>query len=232
MDSDDCFGIPSVDIRIVAEHIARWINTRAAIADPSRFRRRNAIVNRQWGIVGPLNYDGHLRRRICTGCVFDGISKDIAKRIAARTQGLDSRRTIIHHVRQRTIGCDDNRPVVPSNRGSYRARSGCLRSRHHPGHCFGIACIDIGVVGKHVANGIATCGPIKDASSFDGDPCFGNRSRIVVGTVDGERHLGSRLIIQRILDGVSKNVSRMVTGYAKCLHCSIAIVNRVGIAAI
>ncbi len=127
-DTDQGLGIARVDIAVVSEHVTTRVATDTRIGQPARFGSRGCIGHAGRRVVGAANGYRDLRGTGQTTSVGQRVSKDIAERLSAGAQGLNSGVGVVDCICVATIGGYRDRAVVASDTTGHRSRSGSLNT--------------------------------------------------------------------------------------------------------
>jgi hypothetical protein len=182
--------------------------------------------------------------RFRAGRVLHRVGKDVVDMIAG-VERIDGRVVVVDRIAVAAVGVERKRAVLSDQRCVGAGGDGVARliSGLDAGHGLGFAIgrtVGVGIgdrtgtdAGQNVESGnVGTGRAVVGAAGLRGVGGVGIGSWIVVGALDGDRHLGGGSGARRIVHGVAERIGQRLRRGAQRLHGRIGVIDDIGVGAV
>ncbi|MNK84069.1 hypothetical protein D3C87_1039080 [compost metagenome] len=195
--------------------------------------RRGGVIAGHRVVVGALNHDAQLRDIIQPAGIGDPVAEELDQLLPG-TQALHRDVVVINHVGISAVGIDGQGAVEPgynSGAGNRGERCGAgLRHGANAGDGLGFAIgntVDVGVVGQHVAGGVAARCAVGDAASLNGNTVVIHALGGVVGALDRHRQGSGGGGAREVADHVVEAIGQGLACQSQSLYQRVVVIDHV-----
>ena len=229
--------VVAIDVTVVGEHIAAGVGARCAVVGAARLGGDRTVVAGDRGIIGALDGDAqHAEVGEADGVVENRVIEGFLQAVAG-AEGINGWVAVVDDVGVGAVGIHGEGAVGPLDHEVSKAigdpshtrpfAAPCAHGGHGSVERWGVVAIHVGVVGQHIAAGIAAGRAVGHAARFHGGGRIVVGDGGIVGAMDGDGQNGRIREPAAVTHRVVEVLAHGVEGIER-LNRGVVVVNHVG----